>query len=156
MSAEQSSSSEDYDEDNSYLQQLEQLTHVAAKHAAAAADEAAATRKEADALLAKTDAAKARAIHLAYRRSQRRSRSNSPTREVRKQRHPKEDAPLGFRRSTCPLGHCCTNSKCYVNLADPQVVWDKSRFSKPYTPVWKRKTQGRVKVPKASVSKPKD
>jgi len=140
-------SSDDFDSDShegqAEVNSLTELARRAAVQAATAADQAASKRKEADKLLAETEAAKARAIHLAYRRQQRRSRSNSPTRELKKQRHPKDDAPMGFRRSTCPLGHCCNNPLCYVNIADAQIVWDKSRFQKPYTPKWKRHVKGR-------------
>lgn len=47
--------------------------------------------------------------------------------------------PPGFRRNTCPLGHACSNSRCYQSLADPAIYWDQRVSSKPYFPPGKSK-----------------
>jgi len=47
--------------------------------------------------------------------------------------------PPGYRRNTCPLGHACSNSRCYQSLADPSIYWDQRVSSKPYFPPGKTK-----------------
>jgi len=57
------------------------------------------------------------------------SRDESP---VRKSRH--TTPPIGFRRSCCPLGHACSNSRCYTNISDPKILWDQEKYKHPYYP----------------------
>lgn len=45
-------------------------------------------------------------------------------------RHPK--APPGFRRSTCGIGHACSNPRCYTALNNSNIVWDQTKSKKPY------------------------
>lgn len=46
----------------------------------------------------------------------------------------KELAPVGFQRSKCALGHVCSNSHCYQHQKNPKILWDKSKYSKPFLP----------------------
>jgi len=48
--------------------------------------------------------------------------------------HRNRTAPLGFTRSTCRLNHSCGNPQCYTSLRNPQVLWDRSKYAKPYYP----------------------
>lgn len=48
--------------------------------------------------------------------------------------HKKTLAPIGFRRSQCAVGHACTNPRCYQNIANPNILWDRSRYDKPFYP----------------------
>lgn len=43
-------------------------------------------------------------------------------------------APVGFQRSRCSCNHTCTNSDCWTNSTNPRIVWDRSRYSRPFTP----------------------
>jgi len=60
-------------------------------------------------------------------------RSSSPT-PPKKSKKRQTTAPLGFTRSTCRLNHACSNPRCYTSLRNPQVLWDRSKYAKPYHP----------------------
>jgi len=65
------------------------------------------------------------------------SRDSSPVRKQKRNRH--AAAPLGFRRNTCPIGHACSNARCYQSIANPGLYWDQKLSSKPYYPEDKSK-----------------
>jgi len=69
--------------------------------------------------------------HKVRRRERKEERKNA-------KRITNKDTPRGFNRSKCQCGHLCVQPQCYTNIEDPRVVWDKSRYSKPYYPrqVW--------------------
>jgi len=74
------------------------------------------------------------------KRKQDPSRSRSPHRVTpspkAKPRSQTRGTPLGFKRSSCKLNHACGNPRCYTSTTDPNIVWDKSKYAKPYVPRW--------------------
>lgn len=51
--------------------------------------------------------------------------------------------PVGYRRSTCLLGHFCRNEMCYQGIDDPDMVWDRNLYQHPTRRV-------RPQIPKGS------
>jgi len=70
-----------------------------------------------------------------------RSRSRSPQRPSPPPREKPRSVqaagcPIGYRRSSCKLNHACGNPRCYTSLRNPNIVWDKSKYARPYVPRW--------------------
>lgn len=57
------------------------------------------------------------------------SRDESPQRATRH-----TTPPIGFRRSCCPLGHACSNARCYQSITNPKILWDQAKYKKPFYP----------------------
>lgn len=76
----------------------------------------------------------------AAKRAERRRRSQSPTRRTppptTRDVSRSTRAPIGYARSTCKLNHACNNPSCYTSTKNPNILWDRSKYARPYVPRW--------------------
>jgi len=80
-----------------------------------------------------------------------RDKSPSPKKAKLKKRVTKHDAPLNFRRSTCPAGHLCNEPRCYTSTSNSKIIWDKSKYQKPFIPRPKKVYKKRRSYPRKTL-----
>jgi len=77
------------------------------------------------------------------------SRDSSPVRKPKTKRE--RTCPVGFRRSCCPCGHACIEPKCYTNIRNTHIIWDKSKYEKAFYPAkytkWRNNSKKGANVP---------
>lgn len=44
------------------------------------------------------------------------------------------DVPVSYQRTRCLAGHVCSEPQCYTSQTNPRIIWDKSKYRRPYYP----------------------